>query len=128
MVEPRSEDDPQSPLTREMVETIEATLLPTLERHHLRLLAHCLASFQQMVAPRTHGPLPSLEERQAWCASNPLLQDDPGFAPVLLQQFAAAAHQLEDLARQLGVTPLELSLDQLITHAVSIARTKHTAP
>ncbi len=27
---------------------IDATLLPQLDRHHLRLLAHCLSSFRDM--------------------------------------------------------------------------------
>jgi hypothetical protein len=32
----------------ETIARIDATLLPQLDRHHLRLLAHCLASFREM--------------------------------------------------------------------------------
>ena len=32
----------------EAIARIDATLLPQMDRHHLRLLAHCLDSFQDM--------------------------------------------------------------------------------
>ena len=95
-----SEPTPQkSPLTRAMVEEIDATLLPTLERHHLRLLAHCLASFQEMKAPETTGPVPSLDQQRSWCQGQPQLRDDPQFGELLLQQFQGAAKHLETLAK-----------------------------
>ena len=44
------------PLSRADAEQIEATLLPNLDRHHLRLLAHCLRSFQVIANPRLTSP------------------------------------------------------------------------
>ena len=114
-----------SPLTREMVEAIDATLLPTLERHHLRLLAHCLASFQTMQAPETTGPIPSLDQQRSWCSQQPQLRDDPQFGDLLLQQFQGAARHLETLAESNGITPLELTLSHLIDEAMALARARH---
>ena len=119
---------PNSPLTRAMVEEIDATLLPTLERHHLRLLAHCLASFQNMTAPVTSGPIPNLERQRSWCQEQPELRDDPQFGELLLQQFQGAARHLETLAESNGITPLELTLSHLINEAVAVARAKHSTP
>ena len=113
------------PLTRAMVEQIDATLLPTLERHHLRLLAHCLASFQEIASPSTQGAFPSREAQEEWCQGHPLLRDDPQFGVLLLRQFEAAGRQLETLAQTLGITPLELTLEQLINAAVEAAKKKH---
>jgi len=44
------------PLSRADAEQIEATLLPNLDRHHLRLLAHCLRGF---AVPRSSATIRS---------------------------------------------------------------------
>lgn len=116
------------PLTREMVEKIDATLLPTLDRHHLRLLAHCLGSFQQMTAPGASRAIPTKDQQQQWCLQHPLLRDDPQFGNLLLNQFEAAARQLETLALSLNMAPLDLTLDHLIDQAVANARARLDAP
>jgi len=108
----------ESPLTREMVEQIDASMLPSLERHHLRLLSHCLASFQQMASPECKGPIPALAQQQRWCRDQPLLKNDPEFCDLLLRQFSTAADRLESIADALGITPLELTLGALIDQAV----------
>lgn len=113
---------PQGPLTREDAEQIEATLLPTLDRHHLRLQAHCLATMKSIAAPRCQGVLPSDTEIQAWCRQQPALRDDPSFQNELLRQFQVISQQLDRLAKASGCTPLELSLDALIDHAEATSR------
>ena len=110
------------PLTREQTEAIEATLLPTLDRHHLRLQAHCLATFQQMASPLQQGPLPNRQRWQCWCEQQPQLVDDPDFVELLMMQFTAIATQLEDLASGLGISPLELRLEDLIRHSETASR------
>ena len=37
-------------IDRAAIERIDSTLLPQLDRHHLRVLSHCLDSFQSMAA------------------------------------------------------------------------------
>jgi hypothetical protein len=102
------------PLSRADAEQIEATLLPNLDRHHLRLLAHCLRSFQAIADPRQSGPLPDRRALEQWLLEQPQLVDEPQFRDLLLHQLLAAAQQLEDLARQRNLSPLELNLGELI--------------
>jgi hypothetical protein len=102
------------PLSRSDAEQIEATLLPNLDRHHLRLLAHCLRSFQAIADPRQSGPLPNRGALEQWLSAQPQLVDEPQFRDLLLHQLLAAAQQLEDLARQRNLSPLELNLGELI--------------
>lgn len=110
------------PLTRQQIEAIEATLLPTLDRHHLRLQAHCLATFQHMASPLQQGPLPNRQRWQSWCEQQPQLADDPDFMELLMMQFTVIATQLEEVANGLGISPLELSLDNLIRHSEKASR------
>ena len=118
----------EGPLSRADAEQIEATLLPNLDRHHLRLLAHCLRSFQVIAKPRQSGPLPDQRSLEQWLLEQPQLVDEPQFRDLLLNQFLAAAQQLEDLARQRDLSPLELNLDELIEASTSASKARIEAP
>ncbi len=108
-----------SPLSEEEIYMIEATCLPIFQRHRLRLLAHCLASFKAMKPECSSGELPALDLRMKWCLDQQQIREDPEFMNLLLDQFSSAAIQLEKLAHLLGLTPIELSLDHLISAAIN---------
>ena len=106
-----------SPLSTAEVDRLDATLLPALERHHLRLLAHALRTLQQ-VQRHTHSPhLPEPAAIAQWLLEQPGLIQDPDFCGQLALQLHGAGRQLEALASQHGVTPLELELEALISWA-----------
>ena len=100
----------------EAIAQIDATLLPKLDRHHVRLLAHCLDSFQTMDSTAA-GVIPDLGSRRRWCEQQPQVAEDPDFLNALLLQLNAAAQQLQSLADDLGKPPLELDLNDLIRAA-----------
>ena len=110
------------PLDRQQIERIEATLLPVVDRHLLRLQAHCLVTFQQIAMPIQEGPLPTRDRWQEWCDQQPQLADDTEFSDQLMMQFTVIAGQLEELAGKLNRTPLELELGDLIQHAETNSR------
>ncbi len=113
---------PQSPLTLEDIKKIEETGLPSLERHHLRLLAHCLQCFKEMAKNVATGSLPQEQDRLRWCSEQPSLVNDQAFISVLLEQFSAAGSQLEKIANMISTSPLELTLDDLIKVSLSSLR------
>ncbi len=104
----------QGPLSKEELDKIESTNLSILERHHLRLLAHCLASFKQMADGTFTGSLPTEQQRLQWCLQQPSLRDQRSFISILLEQLAAAGSQLESMAEKCGRSPLELTTEDLI--------------
>ena len=96
---------------------LESSLLPDLERHQLRLLAHGLRTLQQ-IAGRRQGPAPSHDAIEAWILAQPQIATDNGgadaaFAAAFATQLGAAARQLEGMA-QAPERALELSLADLI--------------
>ncbi len=116
-------------LSPEELSELEASLLPSLERHHLRLLAHSLRSLQA-AAGRRSGPLPQRAELLAWALDQPELQADPGFCQAFLDQLQRAASQLARIAeetaepnqsvettKQATASPLGLGLADLVTWA-----------
>tara|TARA_Y100001968_G_C19218310_1_gene648346 strand:+ start:186 stop:542 length:357 start_codon:yes stop_codon:yes gene_type:complete len=104
----------KSPLTLQELALIEATKLSILDRHYLRLLAHCLACFKEIAKGSMRGPLPSKDQLMQWFSTHPSLSSDEGFIELLLEQFQATAIYLEKLAVDKGITPLELTLSDLI--------------
>jgi hypothetical protein len=108
------------PLSVEELIGLESTLLPALERHHLRLLAHGLRTLQA-IAGRRSGQPPGAEAIAAWSCRQPQLADDPDFQQVLAGQLANTAAQLVTIAATLGCDPLALSLDDLGRWAVQQA-------
>lgn len=107
-------------LSEQDLAELERTLLPALERHHLRLLAHSLRCLQQ--ASATAGDL------QAWAEQHPQLQADPAFIPVLVEQLSKAAVQLEQIGQQQGKPPLQLELADLVAWGQRCADARLTPP
>ncbi len=103
-----------SPLSIDEIKRIDATGLPSIDRHHLRLLAHCLSCFKSISRGSTIGTLPKEQDRLKWIFSQPSLINDREFAFLFLDQLASAGLQLEKLADEYQISPLELTLDELI--------------
>jgi len=106
----------EGPLSRAELADLEATLLPALERHNLRLLAHGLRTLQAIAAGQ-HAGLPDRESIRRWAAQQHPIAGDAAFIEALSGQLAAAGQQLQQIATAQGVPPLELSLQDLATWA-----------
>jgi hypothetical protein len=100
-------------LSPDELQELEATLLPTLERHHLRLLAHGLRTLQAIAGQRAGG-LPPEGAVAAWAATQPVIAADAGFAEAFLHQMGHVATQLAAIATASGREPLALDLADLV--------------
>ena len=102
-----------SPLSKEDIDLIGSTNLAITEKHHLRMLLHCLVCFKSM-RQGNEGLIPEKEVWLEWCLKNPKMIKDDEFVQILFEQFSGAATQLERLADALKVSPLDLTLRDLI--------------
>ena len=115
MQEPTFADNAQnSPLSNEDINMIAMTNLSIREKHHLRMLAHCLQCFKSMRKKNPDSLIPLKEEWLEWCLKNPVMMKDDEFVQVMFEQFSGAAVQLEKLSQDLKVAPLDLTLKNLI--------------
>lgn len=106
-------------LSPEELAVLEATLLPALERHHLRLLAHGLRTLQS-IGGGPASPMPSRQAIQAWALGQPASAGDGPFAHAFSEQMEALGVQLQQIAGE-GGNPLALELPDLIRWAQSQA-------
>lgn len=100
------------------LDELESSLLPALERHHLRLLAHSLRCLQ---AAATSGAPPDAAALLAWAEQQPGLTADPAFIPVLVEQLIKAAVQLEAIGEVRGRPALTLTMADLLAWGQSMA-------
>ena len=91
--------DGVAPLSPEELHDLESTLLPALERHHLRLLAHGLRTLQA-IAGRRDGPLPDRPAIAAWANSQEAIRADPAFIEAFLVQLEQLGATLERISRE----------------------------
>jgi hypothetical protein len=98
-------------LTPEELAGLEATLLPALERHHLRLLAHGLRTLQA-IAGRPSGESPDGEMIRQWVLRQEATAGDDAFAEAFRIQMLNVADQLRGIAGP-SCQPLDLELDDL---------------
>ncbi len=102
-------------LTLKDIERIDTTKLSSVDKHYLRLMAYCLASFKEMANMSSSGPFPLEENRLKWFMEKFALNKDDPFIVALLEQFAFACHHLETVSDYYQISPLELSLKDLIS-------------
>ena len=103
-----------SPLSKEDINLIGSANLSVIEKHHLRMLLHCLECFKSMSKGNKEGLIPDKEVWLEWCLKNPRMLKDDEFVQVLFEQFSGAATQLERLSNALKVAPLDLTLRDLM--------------
>ena len=118
---PASNEQPQaafdSPLSAAEVQQLDSTVLPALERHHLRLLAHALRTLQRIAGESDPVQWPSQPTIERWLLQQPQLSQDNAFAHQLALQLSHAGRQLAHVAERQGMAPLQLDLADLISWA-----------
>ena len=102
-----------SPIKKEIVELIEKLDLSTLQKLHLKLLAHCLEIFKDISSNNGHK-FPSELSVQNWCIEEAKKLNDEDFASLLNEQMNSAAIKLSEYGEKIGKNPLELNLDDLV--------------
>ena len=106
---------------------LESTLLPALERHHLRLLAHGLRTLQAVERPASMD-LPDRAALEQWTRTEPAIAGDAGFREAFIDQLLGVGLQLERIAAGWGRPPLELTLPDLVLWAREQAERRLSEP
>ena len=103
-----------NPLKSETVQIIDKLNLSVMQKHHVRLLAHCLEVFKQISVDKV-----SLFDEDKllrdWCEKQSQKFDDKKFNELFYQQMSSAAKKLNFFSQTLGKNFTELELEDLIT-------------
>tara|TARA_B100000579_G_C22702852_1_gene790655 strand:+ start:91 stop:453 length:363 start_codon:yes stop_codon:yes gene_type:complete len=100
-------------LNEETVQAIDKLSLPVIQKHHIRLLAHCLEIFKEIVKE----DMSSSEEDnllREWCKKQSQTFNDKNFNKLFYEQMSSAAKKLNDFAKRQGKKFKNLELKDLI--------------
>ena len=103
-----------SPVNKEVVDQIESLDISTLQKLHLKLLAHCLEVFKD-ISLTAEKEFPNEILLKRWCENEAKKLKDESFSVLLFEQMNSAAIKLRHYAKTTDKDPLCLNLDDLIT-------------
>ena len=102
-----------SPLSDEMVQAIDQLNLPIIQKHHVRLLAHCLEIFKEIAKDKVSLFNEEILLRD-WCDRQSQKFNDRNFNELFYNQMSSAAKKLNVFSQRQGKNFKELELQDLI--------------
>ena len=106
--------DPLSnPLNIETIQEIDNLDLPIMQKHHLRILAHCLQILKIIKADNSfeHQNKNLLRE---WCDNQSKKFDDKKFSDLFYEQLDSISKKLSAFSQKVGKNIEDLEIDDLV--------------
>ena len=106
--------DPLSnPLNIKTIQEIDNLDLPIMQKHHLRILAHCLQILKTINADNSleHQNKNHLRE---WCDNQSKKFDDKKFSDLFYEQLKSTSKKLSTFSKQIGKSIEELEIEDLV--------------
>ena len=106
--------DPLSnPLKFEQIQEIDNLDLPIMQKHHLRILAHCLQILKILTADGSSG-LSDKNSLREWCDKQSKKFEDKKFSDLFYEQLESTALKLDSFSQGIGKNIVDLEIDDLI--------------
>ena len=103
-----------NPLKDEIVKNIDELNLPVMQKHHVRLLAHCLEIFKE-IAKDDMTLFQEDELLKEWCYKETKKFNDKNFNQLFYEQMSSASKKLNSFSQSVGKSFKELDLNDLTT-------------
>ena len=106
--------DPLSnPLNIEIIQEIDNLDLTVMQKHHLRILAHCLQILKNINLDnsfeyKNKNPL------REWCDKQSKKFDDKKFSDLLYRQLESTSKKLSTFSKKIGKNIEDLEIDDLV--------------
>ena len=103
-----------SPLSDEIVKSIDQLNLPIIQKHHVRLLAHCLEILKEI----SKDEISWSEEDdllRKWCEKQSQKFNDKNFDQLFFEQMSSAAKKLKSFSQLIKKNFKELDIEDLIS-------------
>ena len=106
--------DPLSnPLNMQTIQEIDNLDLPIMQKHHLRILAHCLQIFKIIDVDnssenKNNNPL------REWCDNQSKKFDDKKFSDLFYEQLESTSKKLSTFSKKIGKNIKDLEIDDLV--------------
>ena len=106
--------DPSSnPLNIQTIQEIDNLDLTIMQKHHIRILAHCLEILKIINADNNLG-YPQKNSLRDWCDNQSKKFDDKKFSDLFYHQLESASKKLSTFSNQIGKNINDLEINDLV--------------
>ena len=106
--------DPLSnPLNIETIQEIDNLDLPIMQKHHLRILAHCLQIFK-IINVESSFEYQNKNRLREWCDNQSKKFDDEKFSDLFYEQLESTSKKLSIFSKKIGKRIEDLEIDDLV--------------
>ena len=106
--------DPLSnPLNIQTIKEIDNLDLPMMQKHHVRILAHCLQILKIINADNNLG-YPKKNSLREWCDNQSKKFDDKKFSDLFYNQLESTSKKLSTFSKKIGKNIEDLEIDDLV--------------
>ena len=100
-------------LNMETIQKIDNLDLPVLQKHHVRILAHCLQILKTLTADNSSG-LSDKNSLREWCDKQSKKFDDKKFSDLFYAQLDSTTKKLNTFSKRIGKNIEDLEIDDLV--------------
>ena len=101
-------------LNFQTIQTIDQLNLPTMQKHHVRILAHCLAILNAISVEKNFSSSDKDNLLKEWCYNQSQKFNDQKFSNLLYLQLKSTAKKLNTFSQRIGKDIKELSIEDLV--------------
>ncbi|MCR8539367.1 MAG: hypothetical protein JJ848_003325 [Prochlorococcus marinus CUG1439] len=106
--------DPLSnPLNIQIIQAIDHLDLPIMQKHHLRILAHCL-QILKIITAENRSESSDENSLKEWCDNQSRKFDDKKFSKLFYEQLELTAKKLSTFSQKIGKDIENLDIDDLV--------------
>ena len=106
--------DPLSnPLNIQTIKEIDNLDLPIMQKHHVRILAHCL-EILKVINPDDSSELVGKNSLKEWCDYQSRKFEDKKFSDLFYSQLDSTAKKLNIFSKRIGKNIVDLEIDDLV--------------
>ena len=106
--------DPLSnPLNIQTIKEIDNLDLPIMQKHHVRILAHCL-QILKIINADDSSELRDKNSLREWCNNQSRKFDDKKFSDLFYAQLVSTAKKLNTFSHRIGKKIEDLEIDDLV--------------
>ena len=106
--------DPLSnPLNMQTMQEIDNLDLPIMQKHHLRILAHCL-QILKIISEENSFEYQNKNPLREWCDNQSKKFEDKRFSDLFYEQLESTSKKLSTFSKKIGKNIEDLELDDLV--------------
>ena len=102
-----------NPLDIQTIQEIDNLDLSIMQKHHLRILAHCL-QILKIITTDNNSDLCNKNPLREWCDNQSKQFDDKKFSDLFYEQLESSAKKLNTFSKRIGKNIEHLAIDDLV--------------